>query len=86
MTSTWPVENGSRMCTMIMNVSSSGITEVLKFDGEDFVSSEVLELIKQNDELYIQDLSLYDAVMKSLEKVRLLMLYLLLIIIFKMNL
>jgi hypothetical protein len=69
MTSTWPIENGSRMCTMIMNVSSSGITEVLKFDGEDFVSSEeILELIKQNDELYIQDLSLYDAVMKPLEK------------------
>ncbi|WP_264329002.1 hypothetical protein [Wolbachia endosymbiont (group A) of Andrena hattorfiana] len=39
MTSTWPVENGSRMFTMIMNVSSSGITEVVKFDGEDFVSS-----------------------------------------------
>ncbi|WP_374698363.1 hypothetical protein [Wolbachia endosymbiont (group B) of Limnophora tigrina] len=69
MTSTWPVENGSRMCTMIMNVSSSDITEVLKFDGEDFVSSEeILELIKQNDELYIQGLSLHDAVMKSLEK------------------
>ncbi|WMT84659.1 hypothetical protein NMD99_01130 [Wolbachia endosymbiont of Listronotus oregonensis] len=69
MTSTWPVENGSRMCTMIMNVSSSGITEVLKFDGEDFVSSEeILELIKQNDELYIQGLVLHDAVMKSLEK------------------
>ncbi|WP_341822476.1 hypothetical protein [Wolbachia endosymbiont (group A) of Clivina fossor] len=69
MASTWPVENGSRMCTMIMNVSSSGITEVLKFDGEDFVSSEeILELIKQNDELYIQGLVLHDAVMKSLEK------------------
>lgn len=69
MTSTWPVENGSRMCTMIMNVSSDGITEVLKFDGKDFVSSkEILELIKQNDELYIQGLSLHDAVMKSLEK------------------
>ncbi|WP_341812587.1 hypothetical protein [Wolbachia endosymbiont (group A) of Conops quadrifasciatus] len=69
MTSTWPVENGSRMCTMIMNVSSDGITEVLKFDGKDFVSSkEILELIKQNDELYIQGLVLHDAVMKSLEK------------------
>ncbi|WP_353277406.1 hypothetical protein [Wolbachia endosymbiont (group A) of Agelastica alni] len=69
MTSTWPVENGSRMCTMIMNVSSDGITEILKFDGEDFVPlEEILELIKQNDELYIQGLSLHDAVMKLLEK------------------
>lgn len=69
MTSTWPVENGSRMCTMIMNVSSDGIIEILKFDGEDFVPlEEILELIKQNDELYIQGLSLHDAVMKSLEK------------------
>lgn len=57
------------ICTMIMNVSSDRITEVLKFNGEDFVSSEeILELIKQNDELYIQGLSLYNAVMKSLEK------------------
>ncbi|MDE5061232.1 MULTISPECIES: hypothetical protein [Wolbachia] len=69
MTSTWPAKDGSGMCTMIMNVSSDGITEILKFNGEDFVSSEeILELIKQNDELYIQGLSLYDAVMKSLEK------------------
>ncbi len=69
MISTWPVENGSRMCTMIMNVSSDGITEVLKFNGKDFVpSEEILELIKQNDELYIQGLVLHDAVMKSLEK------------------
>lgn len=69
MTSTWPVKDGSGMCNMIMNVSSDGITEVLKFNGKDFVSSkEILELIKQNDELYIQGLSLYNAVMKSLEK------------------
>ncbi len=69
MTSTWSVKDGFGMCTMIMNVSSDGITEVLKFNGEDFVSSkEILELIKQNDELYIQGLSLYDAVMQSLEK------------------
>ncbi|MFL3876463.1 hypothetical protein [Wolbachia endosymbiont of Trichogramma kaykai] len=71
MTSTWAAKDGSRMCTMIMNVSSNGITEILKFNGEDFVSSkEVLELIKQNDELYIQSLSLYDAVMESLEENR----------------
>ncbi|WP_246485282.1 MULTISPECIES: hypothetical protein [unclassified Wolbachia] len=71
MTSTWAAKDGSGMCTMIMNVSSDGITEVLKFDGEDFVSSkEILELIKQNDELYIQGLSLYDAVMESLEEDR----------------
>ncbi|WP_143689576.1 hypothetical protein [Wolbachia endosymbiont of Nilaparvata lugens] len=71
MTSTWPAKDGSEMCTMIMNVSSDGITEILKFNGEDFVlSEEILELIKQNDELYIQDLSLYDAVMESLEENR----------------
>lgn len=58
MTSTWATKDGSGMCTMIMNVSSDGITEILKFHGEDFVSSkEILELIKQNDELYIQGLS-----------------------------
>ncbi|MBC6685748.1 hypothetical protein H9I48_00515 [Wolbachia pipientis] len=69
MTSTWPVKDGSEMCTMIMNMSSDGIIEVLKFNDEDFVlSEEILELIKQNDELYIQGLSLYNAVMKSLEK------------------
>ncbi|WP_264331063.1 hypothetical protein [Wolbachia endosymbiont (group B) of Erebia ligea] len=71
MTSTWAAKDGSGMCTMIMNVSSDGITEILKFNGEDFVSSkEILELIKQNDELYIQGLSLYDAVMESLEEDR----------------
>ncbi|RZF45790.1 hypothetical protein LSTR_LSTR015265 [Laodelphax striatellus] len=71
MTSTWAAKDGSGMCTMIMNVSSDGITEILKFNGEDFVSSkEILELIRQNDELYIQGLSLYDAVMESLEENR----------------
>ncbi|WP_264686398.1 hypothetical protein [Wolbachia endosymbiont (group B) of Rhopobota naevana] len=71
MKSTWAAKDGSGMCTMIMNVSSDGITEILKFNGEDFVSSkEILELIKQNDELYIQGLSLYDAVMESLEENR----------------
>ena len=71
MTSTWAAKDGSGMCTMIMNVSSDGITEILKFNGEDFVSSkEILELIKQNDELYIKGLSLYDAVMESLEENR----------------
>ncbi|WP_264338316.1 hypothetical protein [Wolbachia endosymbiont (group A) of Cheilosia soror] len=66
MTSTWPVKDGSEMCTIIMNVSSDGITEVLKFNDEDFVlSKEILELIKQNDELYIQGLSLYDAVLEK---------------------
>lgn len=72
MTSTWPVKDESgnvSICTMIMNVSSDGITEVLEFNDKDFVlSKEILELIKQNDELYIQGLSLHDAVMKSLEK------------------
>ncbi|XP_044573724.1 trichohyalin-like [Drosophila ananassae] len=66
MKSTWPVKDGSEMCTMIINVSSDGITEVLKFNDEDFVlSDEILELIKQNDELYIQGLSLYDAVLEK---------------------
>ncbi|WP_065094758.1 MULTISPECIES: coiled-coil domain-containing protein [unclassified Wolbachia] len=69
MTSTWPVKDESgnvSICTMIMNVSSDGITEVLKFNDEDFVlSEEILELIKQNDELYIQSLSLYDAVLEK---------------------
>lgn len=40
MTSTWAAKDGSGMCTMIMNVSSYGITEILKFNGEDFVSSK----------------------------------------------
>ncbi|WP_264954144.1 coiled-coil domain-containing protein [Wolbachia endosymbiont (group A) of Endotricha flammealis] len=69
MTSTWPIKDefgNVSICTMIMNVSSGRITEVLKFNGEDFVSSEeILELIKQNDELYIQSLSLYDAVLEK---------------------
>ncbi|WP_341816653.1 hypothetical protein [Wolbachia endosymbiont (group A) of Agelastica alni] len=72
MTSTWPVKDefgNVSICTMTMNVSSDGITEILKFNGKDFVlSEEILELIKQNDELYIQGLSLCDAVRKSLEK------------------
>ncbi|WP_425385906.1 hypothetical protein [Wolbachia endosymbiont (group A) of Barypeithes pellucidus] len=72
MTSTWPVKDefgNVSICTMIMNVSSGGITEVLKFNGKDFVlSEEIRELIKQNDELYIQGLSLHNAVIKSLKK------------------
>ncbi len=72
MTSTWPVKDefgNVSICTMIMNISSNGITEILKFNDKDFVlSEEILELIKQNDELYIQGFSLHDAVMKSLEK------------------
>lgn len=69
MTSTWPVKDefgNVSICTLIMNVSSDGITEVLKFNDKDFVlSEEILELIKQNDELYIQGLSLYDAVLEK---------------------
>ncbi|WP_419247363.1 hypothetical protein ACJZL1_01650 [Wolbachia endosymbiont of Rhagoletis indifferens] len=72
MTSTWPVKDefgNVSICTMIMNVSSGGITEVLKFNGKDFVlSEEIREWIKQNDELYIQGLSLHNAVIKSLKK------------------
>lgn len=69
MTSTWPVKDefgNVSICTMIMNISSNGITEILKFNDKDFVlSEEILELIKQNDELYIQGLSLYDAVLEK---------------------
>ncbi|MFL3876224.1 coiled-coil domain-containing protein [Wolbachia endosymbiont of Trichogramma kaykai] len=73
MTSTWPVQDKDGKaftCTMVMNVSSAGITEVLKFDGKDFESSskEFLELIRQNEELYIQGLSLHDALKALLEK------------------
>ncbi|MGY5877562.1 hypothetical protein LB099_00920, partial [Wolbachia endosymbiont of Nasonia oneida] len=73
MTSTWPVQDKDGKtftCTMVMNVSSAGITEVLKFNGKDFESSskEFLELIRQNEELYIQGLSLHDAVKALLEK------------------
>ncbi|HCE59698.1 MAG TPA: hypothetical protein DEQ74_02605 [Wolbachia sp.] len=71
MTSTWYVQDKSgstAMCTMIMNISNNGITEILQFNGENFVPSEkILELIKQNDELYIQELPLHGAVMRFLE-------------------
>ncbi|UIP92643.1 hypothetical protein JSQ73_005750 [Wolbachia endosymbiont of Anopheles demeilloni] len=73
MTSTWPVQDkdGKTVtCTMVMNVSNSGITKVLQFNGKDFESppEEFLELIRQNEELYIQGLSLHDAVKALLEK------------------
>ena len=73
MTNTWSVQDKhgkTFICTMVMNVSSSGITEVLQFNGQDFESSskEFWELIKQNEELYIQGLSLHDAVKALLEK------------------
>ncbi|WCR58781.1 MAG: Chromosome partition protein Smc [Wolbachia endosymbiont of Ctenocephalides felis wCfeF] len=73
MISTWPATDKSGktfMCTMVMNVSSDGITEILKFDGRDFESPsrEFWELIGLNKELYIQGLSLYDAVKALLER------------------
>ncbi|QUI60265.1 hypothetical protein JKF54_05075 [Wolbachia endosymbiont of Spodoptera picta] len=73
MTSTWPVQDKDGKtftCTMVMNVSNSGITKVLQFNGKDFESppEEFLELIRQNEELYIQGLSLHDAVKALLEK------------------
>ncbi|WP_353276548.1 hypothetical protein [Wolbachia endosymbiont (group B) of Villa cingulata] len=72
-TSTWPVQDKHGKiftCTMVMNVSSSGITEVLQFNGKDFESpsKEFWESIRQNEELYIQGLSLHDAVKALLEK------------------
>lgn len=62
MTSTWPVQDKDGKtftCTMVMNVSNSGITKVLQFNGKDFGSppEEFLELIRQNEELYVQGLS-----------------------------
>jgi hypothetical protein len=72
MTSTWPATDKSGktfMCTMVMNVSNDGITEILGFNGRSFTASdEVLGLIEQNRELYIQRLSLYDAVKALLER------------------
>ncbi|WP_264684836.1 hypothetical protein [Wolbachia endosymbiont (group B) of Nymphalis c-album] len=73
MTSTWPVQDKDGKtftCTMVMNVSNSGITKVLQFNGKDFESppEEFWELIRQNEELYIQDLSLHDAVKALLKK------------------
>ncbi|WP_353281668.1 hypothetical protein [Wolbachia endosymbiont (group B) of Horisme vitalbata] len=73
MTSTWPVQDKDGKtftCTMVMNVSNSGITKVLQFNGKDFESppEEFWELIRQNEELYIQDLSLNDAVKALLKK------------------
>ncbi|MDG7052859.1 MAG: hypothetical protein LKM45_03140 [Wolbachia endosymbiont of Alcedoecus sp.] len=74
MTSTWPIkdEHGKMVstCIMVMNVSSDGIAEILKFNGRDFESpsKEFWELIGVNEELYIQSLSLYDAVKALLER------------------
>ncbi|QBB84122.1 MULTISPECIES: hypothetical protein [Wolbachia] len=73
MTSTWPVQDkdGKTVtCTMVMNVSNSGITKVLQFNGKDFESptEEFWNLIRQNEELYIQGLSLHNAVKALLEK------------------
>ncbi|MFP3035886.1 MAG: hypothetical protein ACEY3A_02540 [Wolbachia sp.] len=74
MTSTWLIKDESgkvvSTCIMVMNVSSDGITEILKFDGRDSESpsKEFWELIGVNEELYIQGLSLYDAVKALLEK------------------
>jgi hypothetical protein len=73
MTSTWPATDKSGkifMCTMVMNASNDGITEILKLDGRDFESpsKEFWELIGLNKELYIQGLSLYDAVKALLER------------------
>ncbi|WGJ61927.1 hypothetical protein M3L71_06565 [Wolbachia endosymbiont of Frankliniella intonsa] len=73
MTSTWPVQDKDGKtftCTMVMNVSNSGITKVLQFNGKDFESppEEFLELIRQNKELYIQGLSLHDNVKELLKK------------------
>ncbi|MDG7055655.1 MAG: hypothetical protein LJD31_03945 [Wolbachia endosymbiont of Menacanthus eurysternus] len=77
MTSTWPVEDESgniSTCTMIMNVSSEGITEITSFssgkgpNGGNYALSpeEHMELIERNEELYIQGSPLHEAVKKFL--------------------
>ncbi|APR97753.1 hypothetical protein [Wolbachia endosymbiont of Folsomia candida] len=71
MTSTWRAEDESgniSICKMIMNVSSSGITKIVEFNGKKsgLLSKDDLKLVQQNHELHIQDCSLYDSVEKSL--------------------
>lgn len=72
MTSTWPIKDESGRvvltCTMVMNVSSDGITKILKFNGEDYtlLSEEDKKLIEKNEELFIEGLPLYKAVGKFL--------------------
>ncbi|MDR0288479.1 MAG: hypothetical protein LBH78_00230 [Rickettsiales bacterium] len=72
MTSTWPIKDESGRvaftCIMVMDVSSEGITEA-KFSGKkpngescELSLEEDMELIKQNEELYIGNLSLCEAV------------------------
>ncbi|WP_341808407.1 hypothetical protein [Wolbachia endosymbiont (group E) of Neria commutata] len=63
MTSTWPVN-----CTMVMNVSSNGITEIVEFNGRKpgLLSKDDLKLVQQNYGLHIQGLSFYDGVKKWL--------------------
>lgn len=68
MTSTWPVEDESgntSTCTMVMNVDSTGITKIAKFDDREFNDESYKKdkkLIEQNKELYIGNLSLCGAV------------------------
>jgi|GEM_PF-4291897 len=78
MTSTWPIKDESGRvtftCIMVMDVSSEGITEA-KFSGKK-PNGESCELslekdkglIKQNEELYIGNLSLCEAVEEFLKK------------------
>ncbi|MGL9682331.1 MAG: hypothetical protein ACR5K2_05305 [Wolbachia sp.] len=73
MTSTWPIKDESgkviSTCTMVMSVNNDGITKILGFNGRSFTASDdVLGLIEQNRELYIQRLSLYDAVEALLKR------------------
>lgn len=74
MTSTWPVEDESgniSTCTMVMNVDSTGITKIVKFDGREFNDESYKKdkkLIEQNKELYIGNSSLCEAVKEFLKK------------------
>ncbi|WCR59944.1 MAG: hypothetical protein PG978_001396 [Wolbachia endosymbiont of Ctenocephalides felis wCfeF] len=78
MTSKWPIKDESGRvvltCTMVMDVSSEGITEITEFSGEvpnggncTLSPEEHMELIERNEELHIQGSPLHKAVKKFLE-------------------
>ncbi|WCR58585.1 hypothetical protein [Wolbachia endosymbiont of Ctenocephalides felis wCfeJ] len=81
MISEWPIKDksgrGISRCTMVMNVGSDGIAEIVEFigkgsNGENHILSleQDMELIKQNKELYIQDVLLCNAVEEFLRMQR----------------
>ncbi|MDG7057144.1 MAG: hypothetical protein LKM43_03275 [Wolbachia endosymbiont of Penenirmus auritus] len=77
MKSKWPIKDESGRvvltCTMVMDVSSEGITEITRFSGKEpnggnyaLSPEEHMELIEQNKELHIQGSPLRKAVEKFL--------------------